>query len=270
MSVELTRARQNLNSVSSLLKRDKVLPAATAFHDGLVTYLKGNLLQNEKREFSDLLDKTLYLLNNHPKIREVYPILLSLEPGKEKELLENIRELINSLQSNLTDIAKLSLEEMEKQKKQALASADSHLKNKEIDKADAIFKKLVREHSKDFELKIDITDMLINAEEYHKAIDYLKMAYKDNPGSVHIYNRLGMALRKLGKFEDAEKAYMQAVRINSKDEYLHFNMGRLYIDMQDWQKAMNSAEKAIKINPDFEQARKMFSFTQNKLSRKPA
>ena len=267
MSVELTKARQNLNSVSSMLKRDKVLPAATAFHDGLVTYLKGNLLQNEKKEFSDLLDKTLYLLNSHPKIREVYPILLTFEPGKEKELLENIRELISSLQSNLTDTAILSLEEMEKQKKQALAKAYNHLKNKESDKADVIFRKLVREYSKDFELKIDITDMLINAEEYHKSIDYLKMAYKDNPGSVHIYNRLGMALRKLGKLEDSEKAYMQAVKINSKDEYLHFNLGRLYIDMQNWQKAMQSAQKAIKINPDFEQAKKMLSFTKNRLSK---
>ncbi|MFO7727873.1 MAG: tetratricopeptide repeat protein [Desulfonatronovibrio sp.] len=269
MSIELTKARQNLNSVSSLLKRDKILPAAMAFRDGLTTYLKGNLLQSEKKEFADLVDKTLYLLNNHPKIRENYPILLALEPGKEKELLENIRELINALQADMTDVAKESLKELEKQKQKALAEAKSHLKDNDIEKAEAIFRKLVRDHEKDFDLKIDITDLLLDAEQYQKAIDYLKKAYKDNPESVHIYNRLGMALRKLGKFDDAEKAYKQATKLHPKDEYLHFNLGRLYIDMKNWDKAMQSAEQAIKINPDFEQARKMLTFTRKKITNNP-
>ncbi len=264
MSQEITKARKNLNSVSTLLKQDKILPATTAFHDGLTTYLKGNLLQSEKKEFADLLDRTLYLLNNNPKIREIYPILLELEPGKEKDLLENLRELISTLQKGMTDIAKISLEELEKKKKQALDEAKTHLNDKNIDKADAIFRKLIREHDKDFDLKIDITDLLINAEEYQKAIDYLKSAYKDNPGSIHIYNRLGMALRKLGRFEDAEKAYLQAVKIHSKDEYLHFNLGRLYIDMKYWNKAFMSAQKSLKINPDFDQAKKMLKFTKAK------
>lgn len=269
MSIELSKARQNLNSVSSLLKRDKILPAATAFRDGLITYLKGNLLQNEKKEFADLIDKTLYLLNNHPKIREHYPILLTLEPGKEKELLENIGELINALQADMTDVAKESLKELEKQKQQALADARNHLKDNDIEKADAIFRKLVRDHEKDFDLKINITDLLLEDEQYQKAIDYLKKAYKDNPDSVHIYNRLGMALRKTGKFEDAEKAYKQAIKLHPKDEYLYFNLGRLYIDMKNWEKAMHSAEQAIKINPDFEQAHKMFTFTRKKTTHKP-
>lgn len=262
MSIEITKARKNLNSVSSLLKQDKILPAATAFLDGLTTYLKGNLLQNEKKEFLELLDRTLYLINNHPKIREVYPILMKFEQGNERELLENIRELINTLESGMTDNARLSLEELEKRKNQALTQAHNLLGKKEVDKADAIFRKLIREYEKDFELKIKIADLLINAEEYQKAIDYLKSAYQDNPKSIHIYNRLGMALRKLGRFEDSEKAYLQAVKIHSKDEYLHFNLGRLYIDMEQWTKAMKCAEMALKINPRFENAQKMLKFTR--------
>ncbi len=269
MSNEITKARRNLNSVSSLLKQDKLLPAATAFHEGLATYLKGNLLQNEKKEFVDLLDRSLYLINNHPKIREIYPILLILEPGKEKSLLENLRELINALGSGMTDNAMESMKDLEKKKNQALTEAKKLLSEKEVEKAELLFRKLVRDYEKDFDLKIEIIDLLLNAQEYHKAIEYLKIAYKDNPGSVHIYNRLGMALRKLGKFEDAEKAYMQAVKIHPKDEYLHFNLGRLYIDMSEWAKARNSAEKSLKINPEFEQARKMYNFTSNKIQKNP-
>ncbi|WP_028574299.1 tetratricopeptide repeat protein [Desulfonatronovibrio hydrogenovorans] len=264
MSNEITKARKNLNSVSSLLKQNKILPAVNAFYDGLLTYLKGNLLQNEKKEFADLLDKTVYLVNSHPKVREIYPILLTFESGKEKELVENLRELLNAMQNSLADNAKDTLAELEKRKRESLAQARQRLDEKDIDNAQAIFKKLVRDFDKDFELKIDITDLLINAQEYQKAIEYLKLAYKDNPGSVHIYNRLGMALRKLGRFEDSEKAYQQAIQIHSKDEYLHFNLGRLYIDAGKLTEARLCAEKALKINPDFDQARKMLNFTMNK------
>ncbi|WP_045213500.1 tetratricopeptide repeat protein [Desulfonatronovibrio magnus] len=268
MSHEITKARKNLNNVASMLKQDKILPAATAFNEGLSTYLRSKLLQNEKKEFADLLDKTLYLLNNHPKIREVFPILLTMEPGKEKELLENIRELIQTLQNQMTDSARLSHEDLEKEKKELLNKAKAHLDDHDVTKAEAIFRKLMRNHDKDFDLKINIVDLLIEAQEYQKAIDYLKLAYKDNPKSVHIYNRLGMALRKLGKYEDSEKAYKQAVKISPRDEYLHFNLGRLYIEMQQWVNAMDSAEKAIKINPDFKQAKKMLKFSQGKVGNK--
>ncbi|MFW5730780.1 MAG: tetratricopeptide repeat protein [Desulfonatronovibrionaceae bacterium] len=264
MSNQITKARKSLNSVSSMLKQDKILPAAVAFQDGLSTYLKSNLLKNEKKEFADLLDKTLYLLNDHPKIREKFPILLILEPGNEKKLLGDIHELVAALQQDMTQGARDSMEEIRQKQSQALDKAREHLKEKDLARADAIFRKLVRDHEQDFDLKINITDLLLDAREYQKALDYLKLAYKDNPSSIHIYNRLGMALRKLGKFQDAEKAYLQAVKINPKDEYLHFNLGRLYIDMKLWQKAAHAAEMAMKINPGFDQARKMYKFTRSK------
>ncbi len=264
MSIELTRARQNLNSISSLLKRDKILPAASALHDGLVTFVKGKLLKSEKQEFSNLLERNLSLLNNHPGIRQVYPVLLILEPGKEKDLLENLRQLMSVLESEMSENALESLQELDRKKKQALSEAQALLSKKEMDAADQIFKRLIRDFQEDFELKIEIVDLLLEAEQYLKAIDYLKHAYRDNPGSVHVYNRLGMALRKLGRFPESEKAFSQAVKIQPRDEYLHFNLGRLYLDMQDWHKAMHSAQKALSINPDFEQARKMLKFALNK------
>ncbi len=264
MSTELNKARKDLSNIPGLLKRDKILPALTSLQNGLKVYLKSNLMQSEKKEFQEMLDKALYALNTNSYLRQVYPVLLKLEAGKEKELLQNVRELVDILQEEMTSEAKESLEEMEKRKKEDLERARKLHGEGDKDKADALLHKLVREFDQDFDLKIDIADLLIDAEEYQKALDYLKLAYKDNPSSVHIYNRLGMALRKLGRLEDSEKAYSQAVKITPNDEYLHFNMGRLYMDMQKWSEAKRAAEKALSINPEFNQARKMLQYTQKK------
>ncbi|EFI35865.1 Tetratricopeptide TPR_2 repeat protein [Desulfonatronospira thiodismutans ASO3-1] len=265
MSAELNKARKNLTNIPSLMKQDKLLAAVTALQEGLTTFLKGNLMQSEKKEFLEMIDRSLHALNSNQALRQVYPVLLKLEPGKEKELLQNVRELQSALQEEMTSEAKESLAEMEKRKTDTLEKARSLLKEGQQDKADASLRKLVREFTDDFDLKINIADILISAEAYEKALDYLKMAYRDNPRSVHIYNRLGMALRKLGRFEDSEKAYSQALKITPQDEYLHFNMGRLYMDMQQWNKALHSAYKALEINPDFEQARKMLHYSQKKI-----
>lgn len=262
MSIKLTNARKEFNSVGLLLKQGKILPAAMAFYNGLKIYFKNRngLLKNEKKEFTSLIDKNLSSLNNCSKVREVFPLLLVLEPGKENELLKTVHELVSALESDTVDNAKLSLEEMEKDKRQSLFNANNHLKGKETKKADSIFERLVNDYKEDFDLKINIVDLFIEAKEYHKAIDYLKTAYKDNPKSVHIYNRLGMALRKIGRFEDSEKAYKQAISLQKEDEYLHFNLARLYLDMKNWDKAMCSAKQAVKINPGFMQAQKMVIF----------
>ncbi|WP_291321098.1 tetratricopeptide repeat protein [Desulfonatronospira sp.] len=261
----MNKARKNLTNVPSLMKQNKLLAAVTALQEGLVTFLKGSLMQNEKKEFLELIDRSLHALNSNHALRQLYPVLLKLETGKEKELLQNVRELQSALQEDMTSEAMDTMAEMEKRKKETLENARKMLSRGEYDKADSALGKLVREFDDDFDLKINAADILINAEAYQKALDYLKMAYKDNPSSVHIYNRLGMALRKLGRYEDSEKAYKQALKLTPRDEYLYFNMGRLYMDMQKWAEALQAAEKALRINPDFKQAQKMIQYSLKKI-----
>jgi tetratricopeptide (TPR) repeat protein len=265
MSVELTKSRNQLNSVGTLLKQKKIQAAVIAMYEGLLGILRCKLMAREKKELAELIEKNVYILNNNQQLREVYPILLEYKPGNEKKLLSQLKEIIDVLQEDLANEAQKQLAELERKKQESLKKAKKLLEEKEIDQADRIFQQLIKEFDKDFKLKIDISDSLIDAEEYKKAIEYLKLAYKDNPQSVHIFNRLGMALRKLGRFAEAEKAYLQALKLNPKDEYLYFNIGRLYLESKDWEKAIQMAKKALELNPQFEQAQKMLSFVQKKL-----
>lgn len=266
MSANLTKARQKLNSIHSLLRQNKVLAATQAFYEGIITFLKEPLMNNEKKEFAELIEKNLYYLNQNPKLREVYPILIEYKPGEEKKLLTTFKEILEMLQEGVTEIAKEKLAALEQKKKQELAKAKEHLKEKKIKEAEDIYDKLVKEFEGDTQLKIEISDQLIEAEVYEPSLKYLKMAYREEPSSIHVFNRLGITLRKLKRFDDAKKAYLHALKISPKDEYLYFNLARVHFDEGDLKKAKEVVEKSLKLNPNFEAAQKMLNFIEKKLT----
>ncbi len=61
MSANLTQARRKLNSIHSLLKQNKVLAATQAFYEGVLTFLKEPLMNNEKKELAELIEKTFII-----------------------------------------------------------------------------------------------------------------------------------------------------------------------------------------------------------------
>ena len=260
-----TRCKQKFISVSSLLKQNKIQAALTCVFEAVQEMMRANLLTGEKNDLRQFLQDSLYYLNNNQQLREIYPVVIEYHEGNEKQLLAQLKEIIDLLQEKLAREAKEQLAALERKKKKSLATAQDLLQKKSIDEAELIFKQLIEEFDKDFQLKIDISDILINAQHYKRAIKYLKLANEQQPNSVHVFNRLGMILRKLGKYEQSEKAYLQALKLDPDDEYLYFNVGRLYIDSQNWEKAAQMAQKAVNLNPQFKQAKKMLSFVQKKL-----
>ena len=92
-------------------------------------------------------------------------------------------------------------------------------------------------------------------------------ALKDDPNAIHLYNRIGMVLRKMQDFDTAEKYYLKALTLTDSDEYLYYNLGRLYYDWKKWDKMANSAERAVEINPEFGEAVKMLKFARKQLAK---
>ena len=69
---------------------------------------------------------------------------------------------------------------------------------------------------------------------YSKALEKLQKAYKKDKKNPDILNYLGFTLRKTGKLEEAEKYYLEGLKIkpdhNGINEYLgelYFNTGRI-------------------------------------------
>ncbi|AMK12293.1 MAG: tetratricopeptide repeat protein [Pseudodesulfovibrio sp.] len=266
MSTDLIKSRKKLNSIATLLKQGKYMPAVQAVHDGLILFLKNQVMKNERDEFEDILQKVTYVLNSDKELRKIYPLVISYEPGQERKLLDAMRELLQELQKALNEEVQGDLEAIAAQKREALEQGQAHLDAGEWDKAKDVFDQLVKTFGGDTELKADIADRYLNAGRYKEAYSMLDDALRDDPNAIHLYNRIGMVLRKMQDYETAEKYYLKALTLTSQDEYLHYNIGRLYYDWRKWAKMANSAKNAVAINPNFAEAAKMLKFAQKKMA----
>lgn len=266
MSSDLIKSRKKLNSVSTLLKKGKYMPAVQGVHDGLILFLKTQVMKAERAEFEEILQKVTYALNADKELRKIYPLIISYTPGQERELLDAMRELLKELQKALNDSVQDDLQAILAQKNAALEKAQEHLDNEEWDQAKAIFDQLVSDFGGDTDLKADIADRYLNAGRYQDAFHMLDDALKDDPNAIHLYNRIGMVLRKMKDYETAEKYYLKALTLTSDDEYLHYNVGRLYYDWRKWKKMAQAAQNAVNINPDFAEAVKMLKFAEKKMA----
>ncbi|CCH50500.1 tetratricopeptide repeat protein [Pseudodesulfovibrio piezophilus] len=263
---ELVNARKKLNSVTTMLKKGKYMAAVQSIHDGLILFLKNSVMKGERDEFEEIIFKVTQSLNNDKKIREVYPLVISYTPGQERALLDEMRSLLQELQSALNDQVQGDMQAMLAKKASEVAKGQEQLDNQNWDEAKGTFDQLVKDFGGDTDLKADIADRYLNAGRYKEAFHMLEDALRDDPNAIHLYNRIGMVLRKMKDYETAEKYYLKALTLSSEDEYLHYNLGRLYYDWKKWPQMAQSAQNAVMINSGFDEAAKMLKFARKKLS----
>ncbi len=70
-------------------------------------------------------------------------------------------------------------------------------------------------------------------------------------GDLVYFNKLGIALRKQGKWQEALENYRKALEVAPDDEGLHYNIGMAYVDGNQKREALKSFYRAIEINQAF-------------------
>jgi predicted Zn-dependent protease len=267
MSAELTKARNLINSVSTFLKQAKPTPAVSALFEALHIVLREPLIRAEKTEFSTMIQQAVMQLNKSPALRRVYPLIINYTPGEDKALLETLRELSQTLKAEAVDEARDQLADLQKRRSQTLEQGRQMLGEQRFDDARQLFAALVKDFPDDATLRSDIAELFMQHELYEDAFNYLDQALDLSPDQIHLYNRIGIALRKLKRFDVAEKYFMRAVGYAKSDPNLYFNLGRVYVDWGRWDRVERAAKLALKLNPQFEQAQKMLNFALNKQGR---
>lgn len=64
------------------------------------------------------------------------------------------------------------------------------------------------------------------------------------------FNRVGILLRRAGKWREAAEEYLKALKVAPNDENLHYNLGMAYLEGKDFESARASTLKALALNPD--------------------
>ena len=87
------------------------------------------------------------------------------------------------------------------------------------------------------------------------AEDYYRRAMAttgfDASGNIAVFNRLGTALRKQGKWREALREYDHALELAPGDENLHYNKALAHADGSQFQEAYLCVNTALAMDPDF-------------------
>jgi len=86
------------------------------------------------------------------------------------------------------------------------------------------------------------------------ALVILEYATRRNPQSRYAWNNLGRMYEKLGRREDALKAYDRQIEVNPKDEWAYSNRGEVLSHMKRHQEAISWFERQLQIDPNSQYA----------------
>jgi tetratricopeptide (TPR) repeat protein len=267
MSAELDRIRARLCSTSTLLQQHKQLAAVLAVHEAVhgLQRLRPGMSTPECTEIERLTERSIGLLSSSPDTTTLSLLPLEYVSGKEDDLLDRLRTILESPPDPALQEARSQLEALDRDRQQLLESCLSTLDCGDAQQAKQLFNQLIEQYGGGTELKVEISERFLKKGQEEIAWEYLEKADMDNPSSVHLFNRMGNVLRRLQRYREAEANFLKAMEKADQDENLLFNLGRVYIDWQQWENAIQTAQKALALRPGFDEARSMLSYAQSKL-----
>lgn len=113
----------------------------------------------------------------------------------------------------------------------------------------------------------------LEQKKFDDAETVLKQAIKVNAANPYAWNALGMTNRELGKFDDAKKAYQQALTLDPLYARAHFNLGvlaDLYLDDLPLALAHYQRYQSLQAAPDKNVAIWIADLTRRSASKAPA
>lgn len=124
----------------------------------------------------------------------------------------------------------------------------------EDEKADNAFQLALQNDRLNADLHTEIGEIYLDGGDSTKAAAAFKSSLNILE-NVHVYNRLGIALRKKGRYKDAIKEYNKALKLAPDDEVLHYNIGRAYMENGDRSQALGALRQALKLDPEFKECK---------------
>ena len=106
---------------------------------------------------------------------------------------------------------------------------------------------------------IRAADIHMSKENIDEAEEVLNEIKEISPDTINVYNSLGVLFRKKGEFKKSLLNYKKALKLHPDKPGIHYNIGRLYIEMKDPETAKSFFVKALKLNPNFEEAQEVLN-----------
>ena len=95
---------------------------------------------------------------------------------------------------------------------------------------------------------------LLTEGEYNKSISFFKQAVVQNPTDSDYHFWLGVNYGNLKDYQNERISYLKAISLTSDHLMSHYFMGHSFMNDQNWNMAIESYDKVLSIQPEFEQA----------------
>ena len=120
------------------------------------------------------------------------------------------------------------------------------------------YRDVLRLDPKNLEATTQAGNLLYDARRYAEAVPFYRQAFVLDPTNVNVSTDLGTALWYTGQADEAIAQYKRSLAISPTHAQTLFNLGIVQMDgKQDARAAVQTWEKLLKTNPDYEGAAKV-------------
>jgi tetratricopeptide (TPR) repeat protein len=230
---------KNLEKTKQFLKEGHLLRALHA----LLGALELRISHEFRPENQELIDRKLYRISSDVTGSREFksrfgPVSVAL--GDNKTFYDFLKSMISAAM----EISGVERLEMLKKAQQLLDSG-------KIDEARDLLNSLLAATPDDVSLYLTIGERYLSNELYEDAELTFRQAQCKDRNSIHIINRLGIAFRKMGRYDDAIAEYAKAIKIAPSDAHLYYNLAVALYSKKDYPRALMIVEKSLRLKPDF-------------------
>jgi tetratricopeptide (TPR) repeat protein len=143
----------------------------------------------------------------------------------------------------------------------AIAQAEAHYRRKEYNSAEFEYHKALKLDEENVRANFGLGKVYVTTGETEKAaavftkLAQIEAVFEDR--NKHIFNELGIELRRMEMYDQALEYYRKALSIAPDDENLYFNMARSFYEKGDLTRTVKILEKALSLNPGFAEAQQL-------------
>jgi tetratricopeptide (TPR) repeat protein len=195
--------------------------------------------EKEKNELNQSIEVFLKNLSAHKKFQELFGNITFGDTDLQTNL-EFIKSMIIAQEQDIMD--RFNKDE------EAAEAMRLDMSQKEQETKEAIRQ------------KIEEAIKLIDAENIPQALDIINEDEAIRESVIQHYNDIGIQKREEKMPGDAIQNYNKALILTEEDEHLHYNIARAYFEDGNNQKAEEFLDKAIKLNPEFQDGKLFYDY----------
>jgi tetratricopeptide (TPR) repeat protein len=140
-----------------------------------------------------------------------------------------------------------------KNPEKAYELAKLQLRNKDFVEAEKIYKLLGDSSEKSARPIVGLARVYMGKGDPHRALEYLNLAEQRNKSFVHLYSTRGEVYVSMKKFDDALKAFDQAINLSPLNPVRYKAAADILMVKERYQDAITLLEKAVKAGLEFKE-----------------